>query len=372
MQFSDLYNERLERVRRAVALDEQDRVPVVLEYASFAARATATPLPEFLLNLNRSVEVMIQAWELATEKHPADAINYGRFSPYNLCLNWMSKVAVPGVDLPAEVSYQVVEKEMLTRDDYDEILKNGWQAFYRKYLKESIFSDLKPEYLPWNQPAMDLPARWAKIDVPVLKGASIAPPFEYLCGGRTLAGFFNDLMQIPDKVIAAMDAILAETNIAEDCGKSKDLGFPAVWVGGWRTAPAMLSPDMWERFVWPYMETVIKQVIDQDVICILHLDGNWERELERFLDLPSGKMVFSLDGFTDIYRSKEILGGHSCIMGDLPAIMLFSDTPENVYEYSSRLIRDMGPKGFILHSGCDIPENAKLENVQAMVAAADA
>ena len=34
------------------------------------------------------------------------------------------------------------------------------------------------------------------------------------------------------------------------------------------------------------------------------------------------------------------------------------------------LIRELGPHGFILQSGCDIPANAKLENVRAMVAAA--
>jgi uroporphyrinogen-III decarboxylase len=50
--------------------------------------------------------------------------------------------------------------------------------------------------------------------------------------------------------------------------------------------------------------------------------------------------------------------------------MLYLDTPEIVYEYCTRLIRELGPSGFILQSGCDIPANAKLENVQAMVAAA--
>ncbi|MBW2438831.1 MAG: hypothetical protein JRH12_00030 [Deltaproteobacteria bacterium] len=34
------------------------------------------------------------------------------------------------------------------------------------------------------------------------------------------------------------------------------------------------------------------------------------------------------------------------------------------------MIRAFAPQGFILQSGCDIPANAKLENVQAMVAAA--
>jgi len=59
-----------------------------------------------------------------------------------------------------------------------------------------------------------------------------------------------------------------------------------------------------------------------------------------------------------------------CLMGDVPATMLAFDTPDEVYEYSTKLIRELGPEGFILHSGCDIPMDAKLPNVRAMVAAA--
>jgi len=66
----------------------------------------------------------------------------------------------------------------------------------------------------------------------------------------------------------------------------------------------------------------------------------------------------------------EVLGDHMCIMGDVPASMLFLDTPDNVYAYCTHLIRELGPEGFILQSGCDIPANAKLENIKAMVAAA--
>ena len=57
-------------------------------------------------------------------------------------------------------------------------------------------------------------------------------------------------------------------------------------------------------------------------------------------------------------------------MGDVPAAMLAFDTPDNVYNYCNKLIREIGPEGFILHSGCDIPTNAKIENVQVMVQSA--
>ena len=59
-----------------------------------------------------------------------------------------------------------------------------------------------------------------------------------------------------------------------------------------------------------------------------------------------------------------------CLMGDVSASMLYLEEPYNVYDYCVKLIRQLGPKGFILQSGCDIPANARLENVQAMVTAA--
>ena len=362
-------DQRLNRIRDAVALKTPDRVPVVLEYAGFAANATSTPFPEFLLSLERSVDVMIEAWKLLTEDHEADAINYGRFSPYNLSIGWMSKVAVPGVDLPPEMSYQVAEQEILTREDYDTILESGWPSFQAQYLKERIFSEVPPEYLPWNQPEIDVQAKWADIDVPVLKGGTVAPPFEYLCGGRSLGKFCMDMFNVPDKLISVMDEIVryeTETN----CRAAKEMGYSVVWVGGWRTAPAMLSPDMWDRFVWPYLKQVILETLEYDLIPLLHLDGNWERELGRFRELPAGKMIFGLDGFTDIFKAKEILDGHSCVMGDIPAVMLSTASPDEVFSYCSNLVKEIGPDGFILHSGCDIPENAKVENVKAMIAAA--
>jgi uroporphyrinogen-III decarboxylase len=59
-----------------------------------------------------------------------------------------------------------------------------------------------------------------------------------------------------------------------------------------------------------------------------------------------------------------------CIMGDVPAAMLYLENPETVHSYCRKLIEKIGPEGFILQSGCDIPANAKIENVKAMVAAA--
>ena len=76
---------------------------------------------------------------------------------------------------------------------------------------------------------------------------------------------------------------------------------------------------------------------------------------------------------TDIRKAKEVLGDHMCIMGDVPPALLSSGTPRQVYEHCKALCREVGPTGYILQSGCDIPVDAPLENVKAMAdAAADA
>ena len=50
MNVTELLTQRESRILAAVALEKPDRVPVVLEYAGYAATVTGMPLPEFLRN----------------------------------------------------------------------------------------------------------------------------------------------------------------------------------------------------------------------------------------------------------------------------------------------------------------------------------
>ncbi len=359
------YQQRIDRILKAVALEKPDRIPVVLEYSGFAAYVTNTPMAEFLRSPVKNLETMIQAYHLVGD---GDAINYGSFWPYGLCYDFMAKVRVPGVDLPENEVWQVVETELMKPADYDQILKKGWPAFCEEFMKNRVFDDAPEEFFPPHRKTVNTLEKWQAQGVPVLSGGDITTPIEVLCGARSLMAFAMDLIQIPDRVGATMDEIVPHLAY-KAIGRAKKLGYPAIWIGGWRSAPSLLSPAMWNRFVWPYFRQLVIEVVDGGLIAVLHLDSDWTRELERFRELPRAKCILALDGETDIFKAKEILGDHLCIMGDVPASMLYMKTPDNVYEYSRKLVRELGPEGFILQSGCDIPTNAKLENVKAMVAA---
>jgi uroporphyrinogen-III decarboxylase len=366
MRNFSLFEQRQDRILKAVALEKPDRTPVILEYAGFAARVTNTPMPEFLSSLSKSVKAMIQAFHLVGD---ADAVNYGSYSVYNLCYLWMSKVKVPGVDLPPDAMYQVAEAELMKLEDYDHLLKLGWPEFYQAFMKERVLNHVPKERLPANQPQINFRDEWAAHGIPVLSGGTIPTPFELLCGARSLNKFFCDLIKIPEKVREGMD-LMSPHLTGPVCEPAKSKGYPAVWVGGWRSASNMISPRMWERFVWPYFERAVNEVVNSGLIATLHLDSNWTRDLDYFKSLPKKRCILATDGNTDLFKAKEILGDQMCLMGDVPATMLALGTPDEVYNYCAKLIQELGPTGFILHSGCDIPVDAKLANVQAMVSAA--
>jgi hypothetical protein len=366
MNHTSLYEERKQRVLKTVALEKTDRTPVVLEYSGFGARAIGARLGDYVKDMPTATDMMIQAWD---KVGGADAMEYATYSPDMLSLAWMSRIYVPGRELDYDEAWQVQEKELMTPEDYDRIADMGWNAFMAPFLEERVGLDIGQALGGFIQFAPQAVELWAAHDAPVLVMGMITTPYEAFCGGRTLAQFVLDLYRMPDKVQAAMDVTLPDIAPMAITG-NKQFGFPAMWIGGWRSASAMLSRPQWERFVWPYLEKLAYEVLDSGTIVIFHLDSDWTRDLDMFKTLPAGKCVMSFDGSTDIFKAKEILGDTMCIMGDVSPVLLSHGTPDEVYEYSRKLVEGLGPTGFILHSGCDIPIDAKVENVQAMIAAA--
>jgi len=100
----------------------------------------------------------------------------------------------------------------------------------------------------------------------------------------------------------------------------------------------------------------------------LHCDGNWDLNFEALRELPAGCAVVELDGTSDIFKAKEVIGDRMCISGDVPASLLALGSVSEVDEYCHRLIEEVGKGGgFILTAGCEVAPNAKPENVKAMM-----
>lgn len=359
---SDLYSERLARINKAVALEKPDRVPVVPLGDSFAANVIGMPLSRFCTDPQSACEAMIKAF---TSLGDFDGIQHASYNVNLLSVIWLSKIDIPGRDLPDDALWQVKEIELMAPEEYDTIINGGFGPWLDDFYKNRL-DNLGPKFGQFVQALPGCMQAWRDLGIVPYSPIVFTIPYELFCGARSFPQFIFDLSRRPDKVQAAMDA--AMPTILEQA-RQVCRGFKphAVWVGGWRAASEYLRSAVWERFVFPYYQQLIQAVVEEGVTPVLHFDSNWTRDLERFRTLPKAKCVLSLDGQTDIFKAKQVLGDHMCIMGDVHPELLTMGNPERVTEYCKRLIKEVGPNGFIMAQGCDIPPDAKPENVRAMI-----
>ena len=357
-----LLQERIERLHTAVALGTPDRVPLSLVMDAFAARTMGVKLSDFVKDVDIAAGAMLGTMEKLGD---VDSIQFGAYLPQVLGMLWLSPVKLPGRDLPEDSLWQLDEQVRIVPEDYDRILEGGWGPWFGEYIGKYL-----GEAAAVGQTLQQEGPRWAgeymKRGYVVFSPMTVDHPFEHLCGGRSVKEFMLDLYHIPDKVQAVMDLIMVEKR-EQARHLIRAVGPIGYWVGGWRTAPEFLSPRLWDRFVWPYLKELVEIVAEEGGIPVLHFDANWDREIERLRELPKARCVLELDGKTDIFRAKKILGEHMCILGDVPPALLSLGTPDEVRAYCRRLLTEVGPEGFIMAQGCAIPPDARFENVKAMV-----
>jgi uroporphyrinogen-III decarboxylase len=366
-----LYQERRTRVEKAMRCELVDRIPVIYMGVAFAPRYMGMSIAKYCEDPEAAANVTLDAMDRLNGHGGLDGINTAatsRITP-GLTTIWLSRLGVPGRDLPPDSLWQVKEAEIMTQADYDTIIEKGWQAFLMGYMPKVIDMVEFQEFIGWAQTMTGpLLRRYRERGYAVMTGGLGSIPFEYLCGGRSMEKFFLDLYRIPDKVQSAMDAAFPEI-MGMTIGTAKASGLSGVWLGGWRAASALLSPKLWNRFVWPYYVKFAHALIEAGLMPIFHWDQDWTRDVGRLAELPAKKCVFNPDGMTDIRKFKELVGDRMSLLGDVPPALLTVGTPDDIRNYVRDLVRDIGPTGLLLCPGCDAPINAKPENMEAFVAA---
>jgi uroporphyrinogen-III decarboxylase len=272
---------------------------------------------------------------------------------------------MPGRELPENSVWQVDEKTHLNLNDYDFILNNGMDAMLGKLMPELFSQEDFQLFMENIQKTLQVIQTYIDAGYPVMDSGTTVPPFETLCGGRGMNNFFLDCYKIPDKVKAVQDVMMESIRkwVEQIPEEKYALG---AWVGGWRGASSIVNQKIWDKLVWPYMKELAELVASKGKIPIMHLDASWDRDIERFKELPAKTIILNTDGMTDLRRARKLLGDHAAFLGDVPVQMLAVSSKEEVADYTKRLIDDVGPQGLLLCPGCDAPATAKFENMAAI------
>jgi len=361
-------SEREALVTATVELEPTGRVPIVYQAEAFSPRFMGYSIADYALDPDVAVESTLGAMD---RLGGFDAINSvpGGHIHVGLASLWLSRMLVPGRELPAESLWQADECEDMTAADYHLVVERGWKDYVESLLPRILDVEELARSDAWLEANFAATVqRFRDHEYVPMAAAVVATPFEALCGARSLHEFYRDLYRRPDLVRRVMDVMLPDI-ITQALDDADACGLPGVWVGGWRSASGMLSRDVWLRFVLPDLRTIVDALVEAGYLPILHFDHDWTRDLAHLRELPARRCILQLDGVTDIRAAKELLGDHTALMGDVPATMLATGTPDEVREYVGALIRDVGDRGFFLAAGCDAPVDAKPENMRAMVAA---
>ncbi|WP_094603115.1 hypothetical protein SPSIL_051990 [Sporomusa silvacetica DSM 10669] len=358
-----------ERIVAAINLQPVDRIvcaPIIEQYAGQFAGLTNK---EYMTDWDKAMAAVQKVWETYPVWDCNSWMLCGRFaSVAHKC--GPGQMRLPGEGLDDNAQYQIIEFEAMNREDYAIIKEQSFDE-YRLTFLERCHKTSREEVLAGLKESARL--RADEIARTLARGQSSCYgfiigtfPFEAFSIMRSLEKFYKDMFQMGGELEEVLTKATKDL-LASAIPAIKATGVNRVFVGGVRGCGQFISLKHFERFVWPNLKYFLTTLIENDIVPILHYDGDWTKNLEYFLELPKGKFVLELDSATDMFKAHDILKDHCAIMGDVSASLFTVASPSELDEYAKKLITTFRKSGasLIYSSGCNVPINAKHENVKA-------
>ena len=157
---------------------------------------------------------------------------------------------------------QFQEKEVLTHDDYDLIIKLGWNGF-RKKVKDRFNTGSEKRIIGWTRNQMEQPTyeieTWKGKGVRSLFGALTQSPLMTLSTTpRTLVEITKAICFMPDKLEAVMEAMLVDM-IPDAIEADRISGEPGVMLVMERGSGFYYNLEVYERFEYPHMKKMVEE-----------------------------------------------------------------------------------------------------------------
>jgi hypothetical protein len=284
------------------------------------------------------------------------------FSAYYL--DWR----LPGRSLPETVAPQLNEAALsnpfLKAEDYDRILEEGffWLANFNN---DATMKDMQNNAKMVPKIEEYTKKWWTHFNVPTFNDGAGSTVFDTLSTFRGSTNFMKDLYRYPDKIKAIADKYTPDFIKMGEFGAAGIQG-RTLLVGAVRASADFCSIKHFEELFWPYFKETVTAYMNQGYIIQLHMDTSWTDRLHYLLELPKGTIYLHMDERTDIFKAKEVLGNHMAIEGNIKPALFTTGSPRHIEEATKKII-DGCAEGGGLFVGSEIPDNAKLENLKAMV-----
>lgn len=402
LTIQEQYDARLKRVMDASKVKEPDQVPIVPVFQAFPVNYGGGNIADAMKDFDHGAKAYDNFYKDFQPDLGWDPILM--FPTSYLESSGITWFRWPGKHLEdVHQMYQFIEDEYMKEDEYPEAIRDLTKFMMNKWMPRSFsnfqglakldfrnnmwfghmgslaaFSD--PEVIQTLESLIETGKNlmdWfiklggyqermkTKFGIPLLYAGFAYAPFDMIGDSmRGTPGILMDMYDHEEELLQLIDIVTdfaIKDTIAGCSGKST----PFVWYWLHKGLDSFMSDEQFRKFYWPSLRKYIISVADAGLTPVVYVEGAYNTRLEYLKEVPPGKVIYSFE-HTDMAAAKKVLGGHSCIMGDVPAVMLSYGKKEEVVDYCKNLIDVCAPGGgFIMDSGTMI-DDAKVENIEAM------
>ncbi len=363
--------ERRARVEAARRFAAPDRVPVIPALAHrFLVPKVGVRFKDYYADpeVMLRTQILAQKWLMENVRTDAYAISgpwVGAWTDFQNSFEAGSlgvEILFPDDDIPWVGPGWVKDKKDLERLEGMDFIRSGINARQIAYRKVMIVVAEKypvrfrggPLFYPGANPALTHTS-----DGPFGVAGDLMGKTEIFVAVKEQPDFVRELLRIvTDKLIAYLDYCWREEALPEprDFAWTDDLA-------------VSLSAATYREIVLPYEK---KLRFHFDGRTSLHMCGRSDHLLEIFRD---ELRIHELQGFgyeVGLERIRDIMGGRVVLLGNVNPMLIHSGTPQEVREATRRVIEVLGPsRGLIVQDGNNIPPGSPLENINAMMEAAE-
>jgi hypothetical protein len=392
-----LFAERSKRLDDVLQLKIPDRVPVVLSLSYFPAKYAGATCADAFYNPAKWKEAIRKT---VIELEPDSCTFGGPTSGKALEALDFKQMIWPGQGVSPNHTHQFVEGEYMKSDEYDLFLEDPTDFLIRTYLPRvsgsmdslkslphltvllfgptailgmpglevtvDSMSKARQEMLDWNRIMNPFENEIEQLGFPIWARAATFTAFDIISDRlRGMRGSMLDMYRKPEKLLKTCEKLFPIL-LRSAINRAKVTGNPRVFIPLHRGAEGFMSAKQFETFYWPSLKGLLLGLIEANLTPCPFFEGDYTSRLEYLAELPKGKICGHFDT-SDIRKVKEVLGKTLCIMGNVPSSLLQTGTQQEVRDYCKKLIDDIGPGGgFILSPRSSIDE-AKPENIKAMI-----
>ena len=210
--------------------------------------------------------------------------------------------------------------------------------------------------------AVGLMRRQAESDVPVVGWVEGA--LAECCDLMDMQHVFINLLDEPEAMHQLLDICTQQGILFAKA--QVEAGAHIMGIGD--SAASLVGPTLYEEFVLPYQQRLIRAIHDMGIKVKLHICGNIGPVMH--LVAQAGADMVDCDFMVDMERAADILPQGTCICGNFnPVEVMYQGTPEMV-KAEVRRCKELGRRNNnFIAPGCEVPKDTPPENMLALLAA---